>query len=83
MGIVIPASKSFLISVSGSNKAAANRLASCVISASVGGAIITAPIALPAAVVQIGGYLAVAGGIASAVSQVTTSSDDQQKKEEQ
>lgn len=51
--------------------------------AAVGGAIITAPIALPAAVVQIGGYLAVAGGIASAVSQATTSGDDQQKKEEE
>lgn len=51
--------------------------------AAVGGAIITAPIALPATVVQIAGYLAVAGGIASAVSQATTSGDDQQKKEEE
>lgn len=49
--------------------------------AAVGGAIITAPIALPAVVVNIAGYLAVAGGIASAVSQATTSSDDATKKD--
>lgn len=46
--------------------------------AAVGGAIITAPVALPAVVVNIAGYLAVAGGIASAVSQATTSSDENQ-----
>jgi len=44
--------------------------------AAVGGAIITAPVALPAVVVNIAGYLAVAGGIASAISQATTASDD-------
>ena len=39
--------------------------------AAIGGAILTAPVALPAALVKIAGYLAVAGGIAGAVSQVT------------
>lgn len=39
--------------------------------ASVGGIILTAPVGLPAAVVTIGGYVAVAGGVLTAVSQVT------------
>lgn len=39
--------------------------------AAVAGTILTAPIGLPAAVVNIAGYLAVAGGVLSAVSQVT------------
>ncbi len=47
--------------------------------AAIGSAIVTAPIALPAAVVNIAGYLAVAGGIASAISQATTASDDNVK----
>ncbi len=34
-------------------------------------AIITAPVSLPAAVVTAAGYLAVAGGVLSAVSQIT------------
>ena len=37
----------------------------------VGGAIVAAPIALPVAVVTVAGYLTVAGGVLSAVSQVT------------
>ncbi len=37
----------------------------------VSGSIMTAPIALPAAVVTIAGYAAVAGSVMSAVSQVT------------
>ena len=37
--------------------------------AAVSGAILTTPAALPAIVVKIAGYLAVAGGVASAVSQ--------------
>lgn len=37
--------------------------------ASVGGVIFTAPIALPAVVITIGGYLAVAGAVATTVSQ--------------
>lgn len=40
--------------------------------AAVGGVILTAPIALPIVVSSIGGYLAVAGGVLSAVSQITT-----------
>jgi len=44
--------------------------------AAIGGAIITAPVALPAVVVNVAGYLAVAGGIASAISQATTAQDD-------
>ena len=47
--------------------------------AAVGGAIITAPVALPAVVVNVAGYLAVAGGIASAISQATTAQDDTTK----
>ena len=39
--------------------------------ASVGGVILTAPISLPAIVVSVGGYVAVAGGVLSAVSQLT------------
>ena len=45
----------------------------------VSGSIIAAPIALPASIVTIAGYVAVAGGVLSAVSQVTV--DDQDKKE--
>lgn len=37
--------------------------------AAAGGAIITAPIALPVGVVTVAGYLAVAGGVMTAVSQ--------------
>ena len=44
----------------------------------VSGSIIAAPIALPAGVVTIAGYVAVAGGVISAVSQVTV--DDSEKK---
>jgi uncharacterized membrane protein HdeD (DUF308 family) len=47
--------------------------------AAVGGTILTAPISLPAAVVAVGGYMAVAGGVMSAVSQVAkedTSKDE-------
>jgi len=43
--------------------------------ATAGGAIIAAPVALPAAVVTIGGYLVTAGAVAPAVSQVTTHTD--------
>ncbi len=41
-----------------------------------GGVIATAPISLPSLLVSIGGYLAVAGGIASAVSQSAIHRDD-------
>ena len=39
--------------------------------ASVGGLILTAPVALPVLIASAGGYLAVAGGVLSAVSQLT------------
>ncbi|WP_413533726.1 hypothetical protein [Empedobacter brevis] len=39
--------------------------------AAVGGILIAAPVALPATIVTIGGYLTVAGGVLSAVSQLT------------
>jgi hypothetical protein len=45
--------------------------------AGIAGAIATAPIALPAAVTSIAGYLTVAGSIASAVSQLTTREESQ------
>lgn len=44
--------------------------------AAVGGTILAAPIALPAIVTTIGGYVAVAGGVLSAVSQLTISDDN-------
>lgn len=43
--------------------------------AAVSTAIFTAPVALPAVVVKIATYLAVAGGVATAVSQATTKED--------
>ena len=44
--------------------------------AAVGGTILAAPIALPVVVTSIGGYMAVAGGVVSAVSQLTTKEDE-------
>ncbi len=44
--------------------------------AAVGGTILAAPIALPVVITSIGGYLAVAGGVVSAVSQLTTKEDE-------
>mgnify|MGYP003603198528 CR=1 FL=1 len=44
--------------------------------AAVGGTILAAPVALPVVVTTIGGYVAVAGGVLSAVSQLTTKKDD-------
>ena len=43
--------------------------------ATLGGAIIASPITLPMAVVTVAGYLTVAGGVLSAVSQVTVDSE--------
>jgi uncharacterized membrane protein HdeD (DUF308 family) len=43
--------------------------------AAVGGTILAAPLALPVVVTSIGGYLAVAGGVVSAVSQLTTTTE--------
>ena len=44
--------------------------------AAVGGTILAAPVALPAIVVTVGGYVAVAGGVLSAVSQLTTEKEN-------
>jgi uncharacterized membrane protein HdeD (DUF308 family) len=44
--------------------------------AAVGGVILTAPVALPVAIGSAGGYLAVVGGVLSAVSQLTTSYEE-------
>lgn len=44
--------------------------------AAVGGTLLTAPIALPLVVTTIGGYLTVAGGVVTAVSQLTITSED-------
>ena len=43
--------------------------------AAVGGTILAAPIALPAIITTIGGYAAVARGVLSAASQLTTTDD--------
>ena len=47
----------------------------------VSGTIIAAPIALPAAIITIAGYIAVAGGVLSAVSQVTVDKKAKNKKD--
>ena len=44
--------------------------------AAVGGTILATPVALPVIVTTIGGYVAVAGSVISAVSQLTTTKDD-------
>lgn len=44
--------------------------------AAVGGAIIAAPIVLPVGLVSVAGYLVVAGGVLSAVSQVTLKEEE-------
>jgi uncharacterized membrane protein HdeD (DUF308 family) len=46
----------------------------------VSGSVIAAPVVLPTVVVSVAGYLAVAGGVLSAVSQMTV--DDDAKSEE-
>ena len=43
--------------------------------AAVGGTILAAPVALPTIVITIGGYVAVAGGVLTAASQLTTTDD--------
>lgn len=49
--------------------------------AAAGGVLVAAPVALPAAVVTVGGYLIVAGSVATAVSQVAVTGEESQKKE--
>jgi len=46
------------------------------IMAGVGTVLLTAPVSLPAVVVTVGGYLVTAGGVATAVSQITNIADD-------
>jgi len=45
--------------------------------AGVGAAILTAPVALPAIVLQVGGYLALAGTVAGVVSQTAVTNEKQ------
>ena len=48
----------------------------------VSGSIVAAPVALPAVVVTVAGYAAVAGGVISAVSQITVDDTRGNKKDE-
>jgi uncharacterized membrane protein HdeD (DUF308 family) len=43
--------------------------------AAVGGTVLAAPVTLPVIVTSVAGYLAVAGGVISAVSQLTTATE--------
>lgn len=43
--------------------------------AAIGTTVLSVPVALPAVMLKIAGYLAIAGGVASAVSQVATEND--------
>jgi hypothetical protein len=45
--------------------------------AAISGAIIAAPVALPAVLVKVAGYIAVAGGVMSSVSQVAVKNERQ------
>ncbi len=45
----------------------------------ISGSVIAAPVALPVAVVTVAGYVAVAGGVLSAVSQITTDAETLQQ----
>ncbi|MCT3810571.1 hypothetical protein CMU40_09870 [Elizabethkingia anophelis] len=48
--------------------------------ASAGGVLLAAPVALPAIVVTVGGYLTVAGGVLSAVSQIVVMEEKEDKE---
>ncbi|MCU7551611.1 hypothetical protein OCK74_21000 [Chitinophagaceae bacterium LB-8] len=50
--------------------------------AAVSASILAAPVALPAVVMQVAGYLAVAGSVATAVSQVATMAENPEPKTE-
>ena len=50
--------------------------------ATLGATILAAPIALPAVVLQIAGYIAVAGAVGSAVSQTVTPQEEEPVKDE-
>lgn len=45
--------------------------------ATVGTTILTAPVTLPVAIISIGGYVAVTGGVLTAVSQLTITDDSE------
>lgn len=47
--------------------------------AAAGGILVASPIAIPAIVVTIGGYMIVAGSVATAVSQAVTTSEGEKK----
>jgi uncharacterized membrane protein HdeD (DUF308 family) len=47
--------------------------------AAVGGAILTAPVAVPAALVTIAGYVALAGGVMTAISQTAVDTNSKNK----
>ncbi|MGO2103495.1 hypothetical protein [Psychroflexus halocasei] len=53
------------------------------IMAAVGGTILTAPVSLPALITSIGGYIAVAGGVLSSVSQITVKDAKQKEKSDE
>jgi len=48
--------------------------------AAVGGAILTAPVAVPAALVTIAGYVALAGGVMTAISQTAVDTNSKKGK---
>lgn len=48
--------------------------------AAIGGAIVAAPVALPAGVVAVAGYIGLAGGVITAVSQTAVQSEEQTVK---
>jgi len=48
----------------------------------VGGAILTAPVALPATIVTVGGYLILGGTVAIAISQTAMQTDNEKEAEE-
>lgn len=48
--------------------------------AAAGGILVASPIAIPAVVVTIGGYLIVAGSVATAVSQAVTTTEGEKKE---
>ena len=52
-----------------------------IIVAALGASLLAAPAAMPALLIKIGGYLAVAGAVTTAVSQAVTSQDVKKEKE--
>lgn len=51
--------------------------------AAVGGVLLTAPVALPITVIAIAGYVALAGGVITAISQTAVDSDSSQPDEDE